>query len=74
MSCVNDPTDAAELFRRKAAHRRLDARAFADKYEQRVLDYEPRWERELADSLADVPHFDEVERGVRRALKQAGLL
>jgi predicted nucleotidyltransferase component of viral defense system len=69
-----DPTDAAELFRRKAAHRRLDASSFADRYEQRVVDYEPRWDRELADSLGEVLHFDEVERSVRRALRKAQLL
>lgn len=69
-----DPADAAELFRRKAAHRQLDAKSFANKYEQRVIDYEPRWDRELGDSLAEVPHYDEVERSVRRALRKAQLL
>ena len=69
-----DPADAAELFRRKAAHRRLDAKSFASKYEQRVVDYEPRWDRELVDSLAEVPHFDEIERSVRRTLRKAQLL
>jgi len=69
-----DPVDAAELFRGKAAHRGLDPASFARKYEQRVADYEPRWERELAEHLAAVPHFEEVERSVRRRLKQAELL
>lgn len=69
-----DVDDAAALFRRKAAHRKLDPASLAEKYAKRVADYEPRWETELGEYLTDVPHFAEVERSVRRALKRAGLL
>jgi predicted nucleotidyltransferase component of viral defense system len=69
-----DLTDAVELFRRKANHKGLDPDGFADKFEKRVKEYEKRWEQELAEYLGEVPHFDEVERNVRRALRRAQLL
>ncbi len=67
-------TDAVELFRRKATHKNLDPATFAAKFEKRVTEYEKRWERELGEYLGEVPHFDEVERNVRRALRRAKLL
>lgn len=69
-----DLTAAAELFRRKAIHKGLDPATFAEKFEKRVKDYEKRWDQELGEYLGEVPHFDEVERNVRRALRRAQLL
>lgn len=69
-----DLTAAAELFRRKAVHKGLDPATFAERFEKRVLDYKTRWDRELGEYLGEVPHFDEVERNVRRALRRAQLL
>ena len=69
-----DLTDAVELFRRKAHHKGLDPDSFAKKFEKRVIEYERRWEQELGDYLGEVPHFEEVERNVRRALRRAALL
>ncbi len=69
-----DPTSTAELFRRKAVHRGFDPAMLSERFERRVQDYKARWERELEEYLGEVPHFDEVERTVRRALRRAGLL
>lgn len=69
-----DLTNAVELFRRKARHKNLDPESFANKFEKRVKEYEKRWEQELGEYLGEVPHFDEVERNVRRALCRAQLL
>jgi predicted nucleotidyltransferase component of viral defense system len=69
-----DLTAAAELFHRKAIHKGLDPAMFAQKFEKRVKDYEKRWHQELGEYLGDVPHFEEVERNVRRALRRAQLL
>jgi predicted nucleotidyltransferase component of viral defense system len=69
-----DLVATADLFRRKATHRGLDPATFADKFEKRVRDYEDHWEGELEQYLAELPHFDGVERNVRRALRKAGLI
>lgn len=69
-----DLAAATDLFRRKAVHKRLDPATFAERFEKRVKDYEKRWEQELGEHIGEVPHFDEIERSVRRALRQAGLL
>lgn len=70
----SDLTAAVELFRRKALHKGLDPATFAEKFEKRVQSYKARWERELGEYLGEVPHFDEVERNIRRSLRQAKLL
>lgn len=69
-----DLTAVADLFRRKATHKGLDPATFAEKFEKRVKEYKSRWENELGQYLGEVPHFDEVERNVRRRLRQAKLL
>lgn len=69
-----DLVATADLFRRKAKHRGLDPDAFVERFEKRVKDYEDHWDEELEQYLGEVPHFDEVERNVRRALRKAGLI
>jgi len=69
-----DLVAAGELFRRKARHRGLDPGTFAEKFEKRARDYQERWDEELEQYLGEVPHFDEVDRNVRRALRKAGLI
>lgn len=69
-----DPTSVVELFKRKAIHRKIDPATFEQRFEKRMKDYEKNWERELAEYLSEVPHFDEVNRNVRRALRRAALL
>jgi predicted nucleotidyltransferase component of viral defense system len=69
-----DVAAAADLFRRKAAHRGLDPTTFGAKFEKRVEDYSAGWETELAEYLGEVPHFEAVERHVRRVLRRAKLV
>ena len=69
-----DLADAVDLFRRKASHKGLDPATFPDKFEKRVKEYEKRWQRELGEYLGEVPHFEEVDRRVRRELRRAQLL
>ena len=72
---VNEDLAAtADLFRKKAAHRKLDPATFAEKFEKRVVDYARQWDKELSQYLGEVPHFHTVERNVRRVLRKAGLL
>jgi predicted nucleotidyltransferase component of viral defense system len=63
-----DLVATADLFRRKATHRGLNPATFAEKFEKRVWDYKDNWDEELEQYLGEVPHFDGVERNVRRAL------
>ncbi len=65
---------AADLFRQKATHRKLVPATFAEKFERRVEEYRRHWEEELSQHVGEVPHFDAVEREVRRELRKAGLL
>lgn len=70
-----DPANAAALFRDKATHREIDPAIFADRYRERLVAYEKRWERELSQHVpGDVPHFEQLQRQVSRALRNAGLL
>jgi len=69
-----DPAATADLFREKAKHRGLDPATFAEKFEKRVHDYKNHWDEELEQYLGKVPHFEEIERSVRRALRKAELL
>ena len=67
--------DAADVFRPKAEHRGIDPDTFAARYAQRIDQYRQRWETELREHLpGDVPHFDNVVRGVSRALRRGNLL
>lgn len=69
-----DLAATADLFRKKAAHRKLDPATFAEKFEKRVVEYGRQWDEELSQYLGEVMHFDAVERNVRRELRKAGLL
>lgn len=69
-----NPLEAADRFEHKARHRDIDPAIFEERYEERIVDYEQRWRDELGEHLADVPHFDAVERRVRRKLRQTNLM
>jgi predicted nucleotidyltransferase component of viral defense system len=69
-----DRIDAAALFVRKAAHKGIDPSTFEAVFEAKLLRYRRAWSAELLQYLTDIPHFDEVERRVRRALRRAGLI
>lgn len=64
-----DVDTAWESFERKAWHRGLDPTGFAARLEQRLPHYERRWEDELLTHLGLVPQFEQLVRGLRRALR-----
>lgn len=70
-----DAVDASELFQQKAEHKSIDPRSFAAKFEERVPQYRNRWADELSRYLVgDLPHFDQVERRLRRTLRGTRLI
>jgi predicted nucleotidyltransferase component of viral defense system len=69
-----DPAQAALRFGDKARHRSIDPETFEDRYQARLADYQERWVNELSEHVADVPHFDGLERRVSRALRDGGLI
>ena len=69
-----DPQEAVELFRRKARHLDLNPDTFGDRYELQIPRYKARWADELGNYMREVPPFNEVERRVKQALRQANLL
>jgi predicted nucleotidyltransferase component of viral defense system len=68
------PDEAAHRYVVKARHRGLEPSIFRERYLERLGEYKRRWEVELAEHAADVPHFDGVERRVTRSLRAASLL
>jgi predicted nucleotidyltransferase component of viral defense system len=68
------PLDAALRFEAKARHRGIDPAAFQARYRDRLPDYERRWDEELREHVAVVPHFDGVERRVTRSLREGRLI
>jgi len=70
-----DVVDAAAVFRPKAEHRGIDPDLFATRYPERLAQYRQRWVVELSEHVpGDVPHFDNLVRGVSRELRRANLL
>jgi len=54
-----DVIEAAQLFKPKAKHRGFDPESFAQRYNDRVPQYNKRWEQELAEHVVGrLPHFD----------------
>lgn len=74
--CVEqvDPADAVELFCQKSRHIGLDPGTFGARYQYQILRYRERWTSELQNYMNIVPPFGEVERRVRRVLRQANLV
>jgi len=69
-----DVWEAVEVFRKKAAHRGIDAREFARRYEAVTEIYRRNWDAELGEHVQNVPLFKEVARGVSRELRRADIL
>jgi predicted nucleotidyltransferase component of viral defense system len=69
-----DPLEVWDLYRRKVTHdigrgnQRVPPGRWADAFENRLVSYRARWEREMGNYLADVPPFDGIERRIRRHL------
>ncbi len=69
------PSDAEDIFRQKATHRKLNPSDFETRYQLRLQQYQRYWEKELDNHLAnEVPHFEHVKRTVNRQLRSVGLL
>lgn len=66
-----DLPEAWQRFERKARHKKIDPNRLPDVLDRRIDTYRRQWNTELEDYVGDgnVPHFDAVERGVRRALR-----
>ena len=64
-----DVDTAWESFERKAWHRGLDPTGFAARFDQRLSQYERRWEHELLTHLGLVPDFERQVRELRRVLR-----
>jgi len=56
-------------FERKARHRDCEPDKFAGVFDDRAVEWERRWDAELAEYVTEVPHFDAVLRAVRRELR-----
>lgn len=69
-----DPSEAALRLDAKARHRGIDPTEFEARYRERRGDYRQRWQEELGEHLAHVPHFDGIERRVTRSLREGGLV
>lgn len=69
-----DPAQASLRFGDKARHRGINPEEFEERYRARLSDYEERWIDELNVHVADVPHFDGLERRVSRRLRDGGLI
>lgn len=62
------------LFDDKCRAKGIDPGIFAERFGDRVDRYRQRWDTEMSEHIAEFPRFDDVERIVRRHLRQAGLL
>lgn len=70
-----DARDAADVFVPKAQHKQLNVAQLSAKLEQRLAQYQKRWETELREHVpGEIPHFDRLQRGVLRALRQVDLI
>jgi len=69
-----DLVDTAALFARKAVHKSIDPSTFEAAFEGKLARYRKAWNTELLQYLSDIPHFDEIERRVRRVLRRAKLI
>jgi predicted nucleotidyltransferase component of viral defense system len=65
-----DPDEIWPEFERKSRHRGFDPAGFPERFDERMAVYRRRWEGDL-DGLVigDVPPFNEVDREVRRHLR-----
>lgn len=62
------------LFEAKCRTKSIDAGTFGDRFTDRVGRYRPRWTTEMREHIAEIARFDDVERIVRRSLRQSGYL
>ena len=58
------------LFEEKARHKGIDPARFSERLDAREPQYRRRWEREMEEHVGEAPHFPEIMRELRRALRE----
>jgi predicted nucleotidyltransferase component of viral defense system len=57
------------MFEEKARAKNIDPNVFSDRFQARLAQYRRRWENELSDFEPNVLPFEQVERQLRRTLR-----
>ena len=60
-------------FKAKCESKDIDPKGFHEKLDQRLPQYQGRWQRSMSDQIRDLPDFDQVVREVTRHLKNLEL-
>lgn len=68
-----DVTFYVNEFKAKCDSKDIDSQGFHDKLDQRLPQYQGRWQRSMSDQIRDLPDFETVQREVMRHLKKLEL-
>lgn len=60
-------------FKAKCESKDIDPKGFHEKLDQRLPQYQGRWQRSMSDQIRDLPDFETVQREVMRNLKKLEL-
>lgn len=56
-------------FTAKCESKGLDPKEFHEKLDRKILQYKARWEKSMSDQIKDLPPFDDVQREIKRYIK-----
>ena len=65
-----DVTFYVNEFKAKCESKHIDPKGFHEKLDQRLPQYQGRWQRSMSDQIRDLPDFETVQREVIRHLKK----
>lgn len=68
-----DVTFYVNEFKAKCESKDIDPKGFHNKLDQRLPQYQGRWQRSMSDQIRDLPDFETVQREVMRHLKKLEL-
>jgi predicted nucleotidyltransferase component of viral defense system len=68
-----DVTFYVNEFKAKCKSKDIDPKGFHEKLDQRLPQYQGRWQRSMSDQIRDLPDFETVQREVMRHLKKLEL-
>ncbi len=68
-----DVTFYVNEFKAKCESKAIDHEGFHEKLDQRLPQYQGRWQRSMSDQIRDLPDFETVQREVMRHLKKLEL-
>ena len=68
-----DVTFYVNEFKAKCQSKDIDPKGFHNKLDQRLPQYQGRWQRSMSDQIRDLPDFETVQREVMRHLKKLEL-